>query len=117
MAYLREEWFPKGTYNKLKLKNIGPCKILRKFYANSYEIELPSDLQISPIFNVGDLYPFKYSSVHTKEMISGKYGPFVYWKGKLPQKEQPQIEAIIDKIISKKTRNKDYFQYFVKWKD
>ena len=50
-------------------------------------------------------------------MILGEDGPFVDWKGQLPQKEQPQIEAILDKKISKKTRNKDYFQYLVKWKD
>ena len=59
MAYLRKERFPKGTYNKLKLKKIGPCKILRKFFANAYEIELPSNLKISSIFNVSNIYPFK----------------------------------------------------------
>ena len=59
MAYIIKERFPKVTYNKLKLKNIGPCKILSKFSANAYEIELPFDLEISPIFNVSDLYHLK----------------------------------------------------------
>ena len=68
MTYIIKERFPKGTYNKLRVKKIGPCIILRKFYANAYEIELPSDLQISPIFNVLDIYSFKGSGVLTKKI-------------------------------------------------
>jgi hypothetical protein len=59
MAYLRKERFLVGTYNKLNLKKIGPCKIIRKFSSNSYEIELPSGVTISQIFDVAYLYPFK----------------------------------------------------------
>jgi len=39
------------------MKNIGPCKILRIFFVNAYEIEMSEDMGISPIFNVADLYP------------------------------------------------------------
>jgi hypothetical protein len=59
LAHLRKERSPRGTYNKLKMKNIGPCKIIRKFGANTYEIELLDGVRISPIFNVADLYPYR----------------------------------------------------------
>jgi hypothetical protein len=59
LAHLRKERFPRGTYNKLKLKKIRSCKILRKFGENAYEIEMPEGVGISPIFNIADLYPYR----------------------------------------------------------
>jgi hypothetical protein len=59
LAHIRKERFPMGTYKKLKMKKIGPCKILRKFDANAYEIEFPDDVGILPIFNISDLYPYR----------------------------------------------------------
>jgi hypothetical protein len=59
LEYMRKERFPRGTYNKMKMKKIGPCKIVKKFGANTYEIELPDGIGISPILNISDLYPYK----------------------------------------------------------
>lgn len=48
MVYLRKEIFLIGTYNKLKIRKFGPCKILRKFSSrNTYEVELLDSLGIS----------------------------------------------------------------------
>ena len=56
MAYLRKERLPKGHPTKFLLKKIWPLKIVHKFGNNAYEVELPLNLGISPIFNVNDLY-------------------------------------------------------------
>ena len=116
MAYLTKERFPIGNYNKLKIKNIGPCKILRKFSSNAYEIELPIGIGISPIFNVAYLYPFKeIEDVSTFELIiDGDHT--IVWKEQLPRAVQKEIETILDMKVLKKTRGKEYFQYLVKWK-
>jgi hypothetical protein len=63
LAHLRKERFLRGTYNKLKMNKIRPCRVLKKFGVNAYEIELPDGIGISPIFNISDLYPYKAEEV------------------------------------------------------
>jgi hypothetical protein len=108
LAHLRKERFPRGTYNKLKMKKIGPCKIIRKFGANAYEIELPNGIGISLIFNISDLYPYRAEEDSEQTEFQ--------WTKQMPVAEKPQMESILDKRVSKRTRRKEYFEYLVKWK-
>jgi hypothetical protein len=111
LAHLRKERFPRGTYNKLKMKKIGPCRVLKKFGANGYKIELPDGIEISLIFNISDLYPYK-----AEETGIGDEQPVIQWTKQMPVANKTQMECILDKRLSKKIRRKEYFEYLVKWK-
>jgi hypothetical protein len=91
LAHLRKERFPRGTYNTLNMKKIGPCKILMKFDANAYDIELPDDVGISPIFNVSDLYPYREDDTEGLEDQEK-----IQWERQIPIAEKPQMEKIVD---------------------
>jgi hypothetical protein len=84
LGHLRKEIFPRGTYNKMKIKKIGSCKIIRKFEANAYKIELPHGVGISPIFNIADLYPYRVDETREEENQME-----VQWVKQLPVAEKP----------------------------
>jgi hypothetical protein len=48
LAHVKKERFPRGMYNKLKMKKIGLCKILKKFEDNAYELEIRMELEYHP---------------------------------------------------------------------
>lgn len=96
------------------MKKIGPCKVVRKFGQNAYEIELPPGVAISHIFNVADLYPFK-GSVNTGEEAGAAGVEDEEWIKDLPPSQPMKLESILDKREIKRTRHREYNKYLVKW--
>ena len=58
IVHLRIKRYLKGAHNKLAFRKFEPSKILKKISSNAYMVDLPYDLQISPIFNVSNLFKF-----------------------------------------------------------
>ena len=106
LSHLRKEIFPRGEYDKLKLNKIEPCKILRKFPINAYELELLVDIDISPIFNVVDLYLYKEA---VAEALEDDKEQTKTWKQQFPTFKTFEIDKILDKKIINMTKKREYF--------
>ena len=108
MVYLQKQRFPRGTYHKLKYKKIGPSQILKKKNDNAYKVDLPSNLDISLVFNTSYLYIFHgdNTSVDSEEEVD--------WQHAIPRKKKENVAHILDnKTIS--TQQGEYSRYMVQW--
>ena len=95
MVHSKKGRFLVRIYSKLKMKKFRPCKILKKFdNGNAYEFELLDDMDISPIFNVANLY--KYHESDDEVVVSEDY----------PKKQIEEVEQILDQRVGKSTRGK-----------
>ena len=118
MIRLKPERFPSRTFKKLHAHGAGPFKVIKKISSNAYVLELPSDLGISPTFNVSDLIEYKEPMMIPSE----PFGPDPIFESEpIPEcpptafpKKREKIEQILDvKIVT--TRNRDYYRYLVRW--
>ena len=66
---------PKAFSKKLYARAMYPYSIIHKLGSNAYILDLPNDMDISPVFNVEDLLPyrgtFELSSVSAGEASKG----------------------------------------------
>jgi len=109
MVYLRKEIFPIKTYNKIKMKEIGPCKIVRKISTNAYEIKFPEGIGISTIFNVAELYPYKDTKLELQKEATEYEVQTLNLVEQMPKIVKKEVKAILEKRVSKRTRGHVYF--------
>jgi transposase InsO family protein len=56
--HLRKERFPELRKSKLMSRAAGPFKILAKINDNAYKLQLSLEFEVSPSFNISDLWPY-----------------------------------------------------------
>ena len=92
------------------MKKFGPCKIVKRHDSeNAYEVELPANLNISPIFNISDLTEY-YDGGDSDEVAD------IQWSTPAATSDTKEIEEILDNCVGRCTRNKTYEEHLVKWK-
>lgn len=82
---------------------------MRKLSANTYELQLPPGIGISPIFNVADLFPYtanleEDSSAQPKRDTQGKSSS---WMRQMPSAQPLEIDGILDTQVAKQTQRKE----------
>ena len=112
MVHLNKARLQKGIPTKLQMRRVGPCKVLSKYGENAYKIELPSDLGISPIFNVQDLLEFKGTLPQISPGIQEDIEPTA-----APKVTKLEVEKLLDSRVKKTTRHKVYMEHLIKWKE
>ena len=59
MVRIRPKRIPKTFSKKLYARVMGPYSIIHKLGSNAYLLDLPNDMNISHVFNVEDLLPYR----------------------------------------------------------
>ena len=116
MVHICPKRIPKTFSKKLYARAIGPYSIIRKPGSNAYLLDLPNDMDISPVFNIEDLLPYQGtfepstlpSSVCTGEASKG--APTV----PSLQYSKEMVDIILDDEFVT-SRDDGFRRFLVKW--
>jgi len=86
MVHISKDRVPAGTYSKLKPRNHGPFKILRRINDNIYVIDLPKEYNMSKSFNIFDIRKY-----YPEEIAKDQFGAIDPIKGVHDAVEDPII--------------------------
>lgn len=80
------------TYNKLNAKRVEPCQVWGDIYVNSYEAEVPHDLEldVSPI-NVTEIWVLGETPAFQRKYLNGQNLKFMMALNKFHMGKKNQI--------------------------
>ncbi|KAI5321495.1 hypothetical protein L3X38_030566 [Prunus dulcis] len=116
MVRVCPERFPKHSFKKLHARSMGPYRIIKKLGSNAYLIELPTDMHISPIFNVSNLSPYRgtFSPPISIDVAQGSTPPMVPRIPSTSSIPTDQIEDVLDhEVVASSTGGST--RYLVHW--
>ena len=97
---------------------MGPYSIIRKMGSNAYLLDLPNDMDISPVFNVEDLLPYRGTfepSTLPSSVSAGEAS-----KGALTMPSLQFSKETVDTILDDEfvtSRDGGFRRFLVKWHD
>ena len=117
MVRIRPERIPKTFSKKLYARAKGPYSIIRKLGSNAYLLDLPNDMDISPVFNVEDLLPYQGTFESSTLSFSVSAGEASKGAPTMPSlqysKEAVDIILLDDEFMT--FRGGGFHRFLVKW--
>ena len=116
MFRIRPERIPKTFSKKLYARAMGPYSIICKMGSNAYLLDLPNDMDISLVFNVEDLLPYRGTfepSTLPSSVSSGEASKGAPTMSSLQYSKETVDIILDDEFVT--SRDCGFHRFLVKW--
>ena len=116
MVHIHRERIPKTFSKKLSAKAMGPYSIIRKMGYNAYLLDLPNDMDISLVFNVDDLLPYRGTfepSTLPSSVSAGEASKGAPTRPSLQFSKETLDTILDDEFVT--SRDGGFHRFLVKW--
>ena len=118
MVRIRPERIPKTFSKKLYTRVMGPYFIIRKMGSNTYLLDLSNDMDISLVFNVEDLLPYRGTfepSILPSSVSAGEASKDASTMPSLQFSKETVDTILDDEFVT--SRDCGFRHFLVKWHD